>query len=134
MAAPRHRHFVVQGESLKRPVGLTILQHHVEVALPMLRLGVRQRQLGHFLVLLLVLHLHFTVETLWSCVIAKMNAVVVHAGHDEVPLHLLVVWEIAGIVGCDEICVGHASRQVDFQYGYSWRDTRGSKHTKESHL
>lgn len=102
MTTPHHRHFVVQGESLKCPVGHTILQHHVEVALLMLRLRVCQGQLGHFLALLLVLHLHLTVEALWSCVIVKMYGVVVHAGHGEVPLHLLVVWEIAGVVGCDE--------------------------------
>lgn len=110
MTTPHYRDFVVQGESLKCPVGLTILQHHVEVALLMLRLRIRQRQFGHFLALFLVLHLHFIAEALRSCVIMEMYCVVVHAGHGEVPLHLLVVWEIAGIVGCDEICVRRTSR------------------------
>ncbi len=105
MTAPHYRDSVLQGKSLKRPVGFAVLQHHVEAALLMLRLRIRQSQFGHFLALFLVLHLHFIGEAFRRRVVKKMHCVVVHAGHREVPLHLLVIREITGIVGCDEVCV-----------------------------
>lgn len=118
MTAPHDRHHVAQGESLKRPVGLTVLKHHLEVALLMLWLAIRQRQFGDFAVFFVVLHLHLTAEALWGRVITKVHRVVVHARHREVPLHLLVVWEVAGIVGRDELGVRYAPREVDFHDGH----------------
>lgn len=101
----------------------------------MFRLRIRQGQFGHLLAILVVLHLHFFVEAFWSCVVKEMHRVVVHAGHREVPLRLLVIREITRIVGCDEVCLRYTSWKVDFHYGYHWRETRreycGLKHAKE---
>lgn len=71
----------------------------------MLRLRIRQSQFGRLLVLFLVLHLHFLAEALWIGAVVKLYGVVVHAGHREVPLHLLVVRELTAMVGRDEVCV-----------------------------
>ncbi len=75
----------------------------------MLWLSIRQGQLGHLVALLPVLHLHLIAEALGSGVVKETHRVVVHAGHGEVPLHLLLIREITGIVGCDELCVGYTS-------------------------
>lgn len=114
MTAPHYRHSVVQRESLKRRVGLAVPQHHFEVALLVFWLRVRQSQSGHGLALFVVLHLHLPVEAFRSRVGLEMHRIVVHARHYEVPLRLLLVWEISGVTGCDETCVRHATWQTDF--------------------
>lgn len=105
MTAPHYRDAVFQAESLQCPVGFTILQYHVEVALLMRRLRIRQAQFGHLFVLFLILHHHFVVEAFGGGVIVEMHRVVVHAGHREAPLHLLVIGELTGIVGREEVCI-----------------------------
>lgn len=127
VAAPHDRHFVFQGQARKGRVGLAVLQHHVEVALLMRRLPVRQRHFGDLPAVFVVLHLHLLAEALGGCVIDKVHGVVVHAWHREVPLHLLVIGEIAGIVGCDKLGLRYSPRQGDLHDGQSWRSTRGKK-------
>lgn len=105
MSTPHHRHPVVQGQSLQRPVGLTVLQQHLEVSLLMCGLGVSQGQSVHFLVCFLVFDLYCTTETLWHRMILKTHGVVVHPRNCDVPLHLLVIREVTWIVGCDEVGV-----------------------------
>ena len=109
MAAPHQRDFVFQGESFQRCVGLTVLQHHAEVALLVRRLRIRQSPPGHLRVLFLILHLHATVEALRSRVVTELHRVVVHARHREIPLHLLVIRKVTGIVCRDEVCAGDTS-------------------------
>lgn len=105
VTASHHRHFVVQGESLEGRVGFTVPQHHVEVALLMLRLRSCQSHVDPPLALFLVLHLHFFLQTFWGCVLKKLHCVIVHAGRFEVPLHLLFAGEVSGVFGCEEVCV-----------------------------
>lgn len=98
MAAPRYRDFVAKGEPRKAGVGLTVLQHHLKVALLLLRLRIRQRQTERLSVFLLILHHHRVLDAFWSCVIQQQHGVVVHGGHAEVPLHLLVIRELSAVV------------------------------------
>lgn len=123
MAAPHDRHLVFQGEAWKRCVGFAVLQHHIEVALLMLQLATRQRQFGGLLAFFVV-HLHLLTEALWGRVIDKVHRVVVHAWHCEVPLHLLIIREITGIVGRDELGLRLSPRQGDLHYGQCWGNTR----------
>lgn len=118
MTASHNGHAVLQSEPLQRPVGFAVLQHHFKVALPMLRLLVRQTRLHQLAVPFPVLHFHVLAEALRRRVTVKMDAVVVHARHGEVPAHLLVVGEIVGIVGGNEGRVGDATREVDFHNGH----------------
>lgn len=105
MSAPHYRDPVVQAESLQRCVGFTVPQHHVEVALLMLRLRIRHSQFGRLLVLFQVLDLHVIFDALWISVFTKVHCVVVHGRHCEVPLHLLFIGETVRIVGREEVCV-----------------------------